>query len=216
MEKHLYQIGKFIIACLLLAGCSSKEIFYFSKNTGSFSPYQKTQKVVINPNNAAILSKTSEPEPTIEDSPVITASTSQLVQAPLLKQKEVNSFNAGLSTQQRETHPVKQAVKNRVQQNFKSRKHFNESEPKKQVQKAALIGFILGFTAIVILLAGSLVGFAFGLAGLIFGIIGLNIIKKKPEKFWGRGLAWFGIAVGIFIPLFIIGYLLAFAGAFGG
>src|SRR3712207_3929215 len=94
--KHLYLLSQLIIACLLLLGCSSKEIFYFSKSTGSFGPYQKVQKVTIIPDSVAILSEPSVAGQALKNSPVLTASAINLEPAPLPKQKGIASFNYGL------------------------------------------------------------------------------------------------------------------------
>jgi hypothetical protein len=52
----------------------------------------------------------------------------------------------------------------------------------------------------------------FGLLGVVLSLVGLIKIKKNPEKYAGKGFAWFGIILGLGLATFVIGYLLAFAG----
>lgn len=208
--KHIYQFGQLIIAYLLFTGCSSKEMFHFSKSTGSFGPYQKVQKAANLPDSVAILPEPSEPEQNLNDSPVLTASAIHLEPAPLPKQKKAG-FNSGLPAMK--MHSYRQVVKNRIRRNFGIEKQLIEPENNKQVHEAALVGFILSLASFGILLAGSPLAILASLAGAILSIIGLRKIKKNPGKYSGKGLAWAGVILGLLIPLFIVGYILAFAGA---
>ncbi|QMU29899.1 DUF4190 domain-containing protein [Adhaeribacter radiodurans] len=212
MRKHLYLLAQLLIA-FLFAGCASKEIFYFSKNTGSFGPYQKVQKTTNLQDSVAVQSQPSEAGLSPDDSPVLTASATSPEPATLPKPKSV-AFSSGLKEQKSAAQPNKYVLKNKNLLKFKNKKQLLKPETNKKVQASAMIGFILGLMAVITIFAGSLLAFAFGLVGAIFGIIGLSTIKKNSEKFRGRGFAWVGIGVGILIPLFIIGYILAFAGAF--
>lgn len=54
-------------------------------------------------------------------------------------------------------------------------------------------------------------GFAFIVAGLVLGILGLLKFKKNPDMYWGRGFAIAGISVAAF-AIFLLILLLALVG----
>lgn len=56
---------------------------------------------------------------------------------------------------------------------------------------AAIVAFISSLLGLFIF------GVFFGLAGIIFSIVGLSAIKSQPEKFKGKGLAVAGLIIGI-------------------
>lgn len=72
-----------------------------------------------------------------------------------------------------------------------------EKNIEKRINAFALTGFILSLIGIPIL-------------GIIFSGIGLNQIRKNPEKYSGQGLGFAGMVLGIFMLLLIIAITLTF------
>lgn len=211
--KYLYQIGQLIIIALLLVNCSSKELFRFSKNTGRFNSYQKEQRTTNSTDSLAIFPEHAITVQGIPDSLVLTASATNLEPTPLPKHYQLINISSALPANKIKKHAHRQVIKFRKHQYIRTKKDSVEPQTNKAVHEATIIGFILSLGAFAILLAGSPLVVLASLGGAIFSLIGLKKIKKNPEEFSGKGLAWAGIILGFLIPIFILGYLLAFAGA---
>lgn len=73
-------------------------------------------------------------------------------------------------------------------------------------QTLPLISLVLGVLGIVLSFCCG-AGIPLGAGAMVLGFLGMNNVKKDPDKYGGRGLAVAGLilgAVGFFISIFII------------
>ena len=214
--KNLYLFWSLTTAYLLLASCSPKETFCFARSTGSFNYHHRTQKEAVVPDHSVIHYEPSETEMlSMADSNFLNApnsSATKVEQLPLPKQKAFDGLNSSISLKKGQIHAYPQLATKRKRQNTGVEKHLiKETNSNKKVQGAALSGFILNLLSLGLLFfaASFPLVFLFAVTGSILSIIGLRKIKKNPDKYSGKGFAWFGITVGTLLALFIIGFLLS-------
>lgn len=78
----------------------------------------------------------------------------------------------------------------------------------KKLEIMSLLSMIFSIVGLI----APYVGFAFIVAGLVLGILGLIKINKNSDVYWGRGFAIAGISVSAF-AIFLIILLIAFVGS---
>jgi hypothetical protein len=79
--------------------------------------------------------------------------------------------------------------------------NINENNSQNKKKGLAIASLVLG-----------IVGFFFGggLLGLIFGAIQLSLIRKYPNEYGGKTMAFAGLVLGIISVAFLLGVLIIF------
>ena len=215
--KNLYLFWSLTIAYFLLASCSPKETIYFARSTGSFNNHNGIHKEVNVADHSVRHFEPSEIKKlSIADSiflPATNLSATKVAQLPLPKQTGDDGINSSTSLKKDPMHVYPQLVTNSIGQNTGVEKNLiTEPDPDKKVQGAALVGFILSLLSLSLLFLPNFIPllFLFALSGsILMSINGLRKIKKNPDKYSGKGFAWFGITVGTLLVLIILGYYLS-------
>jgi hypothetical protein len=210
---------------LLFFGCSPKEAFQFSKNSGSFGEYQRealqnqvTQVIQPVPENKKANA------PVIPNANLLAASVQPgLVSGNLSGTGKIMSSTLKTAVSASAIKNLRQ-VKKLYKVTFKNLSSKPEDEPK-TAHKLANVSLALGlgalFSVFLIFIGapgiGIFLAFFIAIVGVITSRIALNAIRANPNKYSGKGNAQAGFTISLIVLLLFVAallYLLAFAGAF--
>ena len=226
MKKIFTSFFTFFFVCLLF-GCAKKETFFFSKDTGSFGPYQQIQRKIKPPMTKPAVSdaekltaKNNKSNLVVYTAAIEPGISSAIVPEPVKINATVVNPTATFRTK---ANPLAKAPLRRV--------HLNKAFPKKllkavadedkPVHKLATLSLILSLASaflllLTILLAGAGVGILSGLilltalGGIITSRLALKAIRNNPDKFSGEGRARVGFIIGLVTGIIYVLLLIAF------
>jgi hypothetical protein len=203
--------------------CSNKKIFFFSKNTGSFSTFNNADKGRWLPDSAQLLTFTTK----LEESSASSSSKGIVLTLPV-KPEPLISMDASKSnlkppSLQNETHEFNTARQGENKKNKLHPKKLQDSpENIKPVNKKAKTGLVFSILSVALLVLGVVIppipfilaGLA-AIGGMAFSLVSMSQINQNPERLSGKATARAGLIISsIVLGFFLIGvlYILAFAG----
>jgi hypothetical protein len=211
---------------ILLNGCAPQPNFHFSSSKGRIadeeharaqSTRQARDELIANlPAEDVIVDSVSFAAEAGGKDTTYIATISILPKAELLKRQTRGAEKSLANKQLKAAHFHKAAKK----------KGTGKAANERPVHTLSWVGFGLSMAGLVLLIitlaaSGPLLPFALSFLSFLAAIItsrnAISQIKKNPEQFSGKGLAWAGFIISLIMLLlgvaFIL-YILAFAGAF--